>query len=492
MHVRAASALIAAILLALPAGAAAQGYEIPRDNPFVNTPGARGEVYVSGMRNPYRWSFDRQTGDMIVGDVGGINEEVTFIPRAAIAGANLGWNCLSGTAVQTPGCATPPRYRPPSYQYPSGPDVVIGGYVVRDPTLPLWTGRYLFAHFDQGVKWLGAGAAGPEQDTDIDLQGISGFGEDGAGHLYITSLTGSVQRLAQSGTGALTVNSSIGTFAQPVAVAAPPGDTQRLFIVEKEGRVQLRTGMSLTEFLDITALVNDSGAEEGLLAFAVAPDYAASGRVFAYYTDNAGNLQLDEFARTAGGPDRSNASTRKPILTISHQPADNHNGGQLLFGRDGYLYLSTGDGGVQGDPEGDAQNLGSLLGKIIRIDVYPGATPAPGDTTAPALRVRVKRRQRVLRLRGAVAHVRCSEACTVRARGRLRIGRRSYAMRRAVRATRKARRGRLKVGLSRRGRRALKRALRRGRKPSVRLALRASDSAGNRSPLARRRVLVRR
>jgi glucose/arabinose dehydrogenase len=497
MHARAASALIAAALLAAPAGAGAQGYEVPPDNPFVSTPGARGEVYVSGMRNPYRWSFDRQTGDMIVADPGGNPsqndyEEVTFIPRAATAGANLGWNCYSGPAVES-GC-TPQRYRAPSYWYPSGSDVVIGGYVVRDPTLPSFTGRYLFARFNLGVKTLSPGATPPEADTAVDTPQVSGFGEDGVGRLYMTVLTGSVQRLTEPSPGVLGATPIAGSFTEPVAVGAAPGDTQRLFIVEQPGRVQLRTGTSVTQFLDITALVNDSAFEEGLLAFAVAPDYATSGRVFAYYTDNAGNLQLDEFTRTASGPDRSNPSTRKPLLSIPHQPVTNHNGGQLLFGPDGYLYLSTGDGGVQGDPEGDAQNLGSLLGKIIRIDVYPGAAPAPPlpDTTAPALRVRVKRRQRVLRLRGAIARVRCSERCKVTARGRLRIGRRSLAMRRTSRALKRGRRARIKVKLTRRRRQVLGRALRRGRKPSVRLTLRASDAAGNRSPLVRRKVRVRR
>src|SRR5215211_6289874 len=89
------------------------------------------EVYASGMRNPYRWSFDRQTGDVYVGDVGGTNEEITYLPAAQSRGANLGWNCFSGTARQA--SCTPANYFPPAYQYPSGPDVVVGGYVVRDP-----------------------------------------------------------------------------------------------------------------------------------------------------------------------------------------------------------------------------------------------------------------------------------------------------------------------------------------------------------------------
>ena len=107
MHARAASILIAvAFALALPGGAFAQAYEIPPDNPFVKTTGARGEIYVYGMRNPYRWSFDRLTGDMYVGDVGGTNEEISFLPRAAIAGAT--W---AGTASPAPRSSRDARRR---------------------------------------------------------------------------------------------------------------------------------------------------------------------------------------------------------------------------------------------------------------------------------------------------------------------------------------------------------------------------------------------
>ena len=81
------------------------------------------EVYVKGMRNPYRWSFDRQTGDIYVGDVGGINEEIDYLPAASARGANLGWNCFSGNSTQT-GCTPSAPYFPPTYQYPSSADVV--------------------------------------------------------------------------------------------------------------------------------------------------------------------------------------------------------------------------------------------------------------------------------------------------------------------------------------------------------------------------------
>ena len=252
-------------------------------------------------------------------------------------------------------------------------------------------------------------------------------------------------------------------------------------------------------FLDIADLVTDAG-EQGLLAMAVAPDYATSGRVFLFYTDNGGDLQLDRYTRTASTPDRSDSSTRVPVLTIQHDQADNHNGGQLLFGLDGMLYLSTGDGGTQGDPEGDAQSLGSLLGKIVRLDMSAASggggggttTPPPAaDATAPTLAVRARRRQRVLRLRGAVAYVRCDEVSNLRASGVLRIGPRREQMRAAAAAVQADARTRLRVRLTRHGVRVLRRALRRGRRASVRLSLRATDAAGNRSALVRRTVRVR-
>lgn len=436
------------------------------------------DVYASGMRNPYRWSFDRQTGDMYVGDVGGTNEEITFVPAAQSRGANLGWNCFSGTAVES-GCA-PSNYFPPTYQYPSSEDVVIGGYLVRDPALPSFQGQYVFGRFGTGIIMeLGAQAAPPATDTGLNVPSVSGFGEDGVGHLYATSLAGGVYRLGQNAGGTLT-KTSIGDFNQPVAVAAPPGDPNQLFIVEKPGRVFLHTPAGTKEFLNLTSRVQDGG-EQGLLALAVSPDYAVTHRVFVFYDDNGGDLQLDEYRD----------GVRTPVITIQHDQADNHNGGQLLFGLDGGLYLSTGDGGTQGDPEGDAQNPNSLLGKILRFDVGAGAPP-PSDTAPPVVSLRVPRYQRVLRRRGAVAYVRCSEACTLFARGTLRIGRRKLLLRHVTTKVRSSPRKRLKVRLKKRSARLLRHALADGRRPRVQIRLRARDAAGNHSALLRRSLRVRR
>jgi len=220
------------------------------------------EVYVKGMRNPYRWSFDRQTGDIYVGDVGGINEEIDYLPAASARGANLGWNCFSGTAIQT-GCTPSAPYFPPTYEYPSGPDVVMGGYIVRDPSLPSFAGQYLFGRFQSGaIMKLGPHVAQPVDDTGLNIPNVSGFGEDGVGHLYAASLAGDVYRLGET-SGTLT-KTSIDSFTQPVSISAAPGVTDELFIAEKPGRLMRWTPSGTTVALDIRDLVEDSG-EQGLL-----------------------------------------------------------------------------------------------------------------------------------------------------------------------------------------------------------------------------------
>jgi glucose/arabinose dehydrogenase len=468
--------LIVLVLAGVIAPVAQAQYTVPPDNPFVTNPLASHEIYVYGMRNPYRWSFDRLTGDMWVGDVGGTDpdqEEVTHLAAGSIAGANLGWNCFSGTLVKS-GC-TPADYHPPVYTYPSGADVVIGGYVVRDPDLGAFAGNYLFGKFNTGIYRLDGGTA---VSLGVSAPTLSGFGEDGVGHLYATTLNGPAYRLTQNGSSLAL--SSIGSYSQPVAVAAPPGDAQRLFIVEKTGVVKVRINGQASDFLNLTSLVKNGG-EQGLLAFAVAPDYATSGRVFAYYTDNGNDLQLDEFRRTADGPDRSDVSTRRPLLTIQHDQAQNHNGGQLLFGPDGMLYLSTGDGGTQNDPEGDAQSRASLLGKILRIDV--GVPPSAIDRVAPGVRTKAKARQRLLRLRGAIVYVRCNENCSIVAGGRLHVGKREYRLRRVRKLGPTDKRVRLKVPLGVKARKAIAGGLRHHRKIRIDVNLRARDAIGNRSKL---------
>jgi glucose/arabinose dehydrogenase len=170
-----------------------------------------------------------------------------------------------------------------------------------------------------------------------------------------------------------------GTFTDPVYATSLP-DPDRLLVVERRGTVQLWEDDASSTFLDIRSLVNAAGEDQGLFSVAVAPDYSSSGHIYVLYTRSDDALQIDEF--TASG-DSAPLSTRRAVLTIDHSESDTHNGGQLQFGPDGYLYASTGDGDVNGDPEGDAQSLDSLLGKILRIDPRPSGgaqySVAPGN-----------------------------------------------------------------------------------------------------------------
>jgi glucose/arabinose dehydrogenase len=165
----------------------------------------------------------------------------------------------------------------------------------------------------------------------------------------------------------------VGRFDSPVYVTAPPGDRSRLFVVEQGGRIQvMRNGRRLSRaFLDISDEVR-SGGEQGLLSMAFAPDYAASGRFYVDYTDRNGDTHVAEFRRS-GNPDVAVRSSERLVL-FQRQPEPNHNGGLVLFGPDRLLYVGFGDGGGANDQHGsrgNAQNLGTLLGKIVRIDPRP-------------------------------------------------------------------------------------------------------------------------
>jgi hypothetical protein len=163
----------------------------------------------------------------------------------------------------------------------------------------------------------------------------------------------------------------IGSFNAPIYVDAPRGDNSRLFVVERGGRIMVvRGGQKLrTPFLDIRGKVS-GGGERGLLSMAFAPDYASSGRFYVCYTDNGGDVRVVEYRRATA--DRARASSARNVIRIEHSQFSNHNGGQIQFGPDGLLYIGVGDGGSEGDPNNTGQNLGTLLGKILRIDPRPG------------------------------------------------------------------------------------------------------------------------
>ena len=165
-------------------------------------------------------------------------------------------------------------------------------------------------------------------------------------------------------------------LTEPVFATAPDGDA-RLFIVERAGRIVVAQGgaPSATPFLDISARVG-TGGEGGLLSMAFDPRYAANGFFYVYFTEASGDIAIERFQVSAGNPDVADPAPLR-ILTIPHRTFPNHKGGLVRFGPDGFLYIGTGDGGGGGDPLMNAQNLDSLLGKLLRIDVSGAAAGTP-------------------------------------------------------------------------------------------------------------------
>ena len=170
----------------------------------------------------------------------------------------------------------------------------------------------------------------------------------------------------------------ISGLSNPVDLQVPPDGSNRFFVVEQAGVVRVVQGgvLAATQFIDIRASVT-AGGERGLLGLAFHPDFAANRRFLLSYTRTvSGQMQSVVAEYHASGGDPNVADTAERILLAVNQPFDHHNGGQIQFGPDGYLYVGLGDGG---DPQGNGQNLGALLGKLLRIDVdstTPYAIPA--------------------------------------------------------------------------------------------------------------------
>ena len=182
------------------------------------------------------------------------------------------------------------------------------------------------------------------------------------------------------GTGdarALTLE-SLGHFSNPTYVASDPGDANRLFVVERKGKIQLLVDGLPHEFADLSSKVECGGGcsgERGLMSIALAPDFDSSGHLFVdYANDETGTIHVEELTAE---PDRETASlaTLESVFSVEHPIQANHNGGQIQFGPDGMLYASTGDGGGSDDEFHNSQNPAKLLGKILRVSPQPGASP---------------------------------------------------------------------------------------------------------------------
>lgn len=162
---------------------------------------------------------------------------------------------------------------------------------------------------------------------------------------------------------------------RPVFVTNAGDNSNRLFVIEKPGRIRIiKSGLLLAEpFLDMTKVVEANGNEQGLLGLAFHPDFETNGRFFVAYTAKDDANTVAEYRVASPGSDTADPTPVRVLFSIPDEYS-NHNGGMLAFGPDGYLYISTGDGGSGGDPDGNGQNLNALLGKILRVDVG-GAAP---------------------------------------------------------------------------------------------------------------------
>ena len=195
--------LLGKILRINPAKSGSDAYTVPSDNPFVGQAGARPEVWAWGLRNPWRFSFDRKTGGLAIGDVGQDQiEEVDWSPSPLRGrGANFGWRPFEGTRSNFP-AETAVGAVPPVIQYSHGADgcSVTGGFVIRDPRLSALDGRYLYGDFCSGKLWTanlrpGRLAATVRGALPIKVPLLASFGEGSDGRIYVVSLGGRVSRL---------------------------------------------------------------------------------------------------------------------------------------------------------------------------------------------------------------------------------------------------------------------------------------------------------
>lgn len=182
----------------------------------------------------------------------------------------------------------------------------------------------------------------------------------------------------------ITLEPVLSGLTQPIFATHAGDGSGRLFIVQQTGEILIYDEGTLnpTPFLDVSSLIETTGGEQGLLGLAFDPNYSTNGYFYIFYTPPTVSNEAIRLARyevSSGNPDVADDTSAEILLTIP-KPEGNHNGGMIAFGPDGYLYMSTGDGGGGGDPQNNGQNKNSLLGKILRLDV----NPAPPYTSPPS------------------------------------------------------------------------------------------------------------
>ena len=294
---------------------------------------------------------------------------------------SVGWRNLPEEQPQI-------QYNLPVYEYAHNGEAtsVTGGHVYRGEAVPSLVGKYVFGDFVHGRIWaLERTDSGPVVELLLDSLAdpewesrlsAAAFGLDDAGELYVADRGGTIWRFTEVAGNVTLVDAFPGLqFTNPVGLA-PMGDG-RLCVVEQPGRVTCLQDGNASLLLDIRETVNDANWEQGLLGLAFHPDFAGNGRFFvAYTTHDDGTLRLAEFGASAsangtGVRDHADTDSEGVMLEVM-QPYRNHNGGHLEFGPDGYLYLGLGDGGKYSDAFANAQNLGTLKGSLLRLDVDEG------------------------------------------------------------------------------------------------------------------------
>lgn len=216
------------------------------------------------------------------------------------------------------------------------------------------------------VLALAGGAACASERSQPEPEGATGVTSDAAAPAETAPAEGASGSSEDAGSSRTPRLVRLGSFRSPVEIKAAPGFPRLMFVVEQPGRVMvLRRGKKLRRpFLNLSRKVR-YGGEQGLLSIGFPPDYRKSKRFYVYFTDRTGDIRVVEYRRRT--PVRARPNSGRPVIRISHRENSNHNGGQLHF-LGNHLYFGTGDGGGGGDPDGNAQNRSSLLGKLIRID----------------------------------------------------------------------------------------------------------------------------
>jgi len=243
--------------------------------------------------------------------------------------------------------------------------------------------RILLVTFALAPALLAAACGGDDDEPEATATGAAATQPAGT--------TAPPQPPGGTGPVALNVQKMPGSYARPTFVTNAGDGSGRLFVLEKPGRIRIiRDGAAVSApFLDISSLVRSTGNEQGLLGLAFHPDFERNGRFFVAYTAlDAANTVAEYRVTGTAGSDRADGTSGRVLLAVPDQYA-NHNGGMLAFGPDGYLYISMGDGGSGGDPDGNGQKLNSLLGKLLRIDVdggEPYAIPADNPFRADGQR----------------------------------------------------------------------------------------------------------